>query len=249
MDTEEAAIDTNLETAAETEAEAPANGEVSADELLVQRQEEPADTEARRLKAILEAIVYITDEPLTLRQIAEALGEPADRIRPLLDELVADFDRPEHGLSIREVAEGYVMSTKAEHHEVLHAFVRKLTPPLRLSIAALETLAVVAYKQPITAPEIMEIRGVQGAGVIKTLLERKLIATAGRKQVLGRPMLYKTTKDFLVQFGLKDLGELPTLKEFEELARVALSDSEVEEPVEQETESESANDPETLSEL
>ena len=129
------------------------------------------------------------------------------------------------GLSIREVAGGYKMATKAEHHEAVRAFVKKLTPPLKLSLAALETLAVIAYKQPVTAPEIMEIRGVQGAGVLKTLLDRKLIAESGRKNVVGKPILYKTTKDFLVQFGLKDLSELPTLKEFEELGRLEIGAS------------------------
>ena len=114
------------------------------------------------------------------------------------------------------------MATKAEHHEAVRAFVKKLTPPLKLSLAALETLAVIAYKQPVTTPEIMDIRGVQGAGVLKTLLDRKLIAEAGRKDVVGRPLTYKTTKEFLVQFGLKDLKELPTLKEFEELGRMEL---------------------------
>ena len=118
------------------------------------------------------------------------------------------------------------MATKAEHHEAVRAFVKKLTPPLKLSLAALETLAVIAYKQPVTAPEIMEIRGVQGAGVLKTLLDRKLIAEAGRKNVVGKPILYKTTKEFLVQFGLKDLSELPTLKEFEELGRMEIGGTE-----------------------
>jgi segregation and condensation protein B len=116
------------------------------------------------------------------------------------------------------------MATKAEHHEAVRAFVKKLTPPLKLSLAALETLAVIAYKQPVTAPEIMEIRGVQGVGVLKTLLDRKMIAEAGRKNVVGKPILYKTTKEFLVQFGLKDLTELPTLKEFEELGRLEIVD-------------------------
>ena len=118
------------------------------------------------------------------------------------------------------------MATKPEHHEAVRAFVKKLTPPLKLSLAALETLAVVAYKQPVTAPEIMDIRGVQGAGVLKTLLDRKLIAEAGRKNVVGKPILYKTTKEFLVQFGLKDLSELPTLKEFEELGRMEIAEPE-----------------------
>jgi segregation and condensation protein B len=175
-----------------------------------------------RVKAILEAIVYVTDEPLSAQQMAAALGHPLDKIKRLLDELVEEYARPERGLSIREVAGGYKMSTKAEHHEAVRAFVKKLTPPLKLSLAALETLAVVAYKQPVTAPEIMDIRGVQGAGVLKTLLDRKLIAEAGRKKVVGQPILYKTTKDFLVQFGLKDLRELPTIKEFEELGRLEL---------------------------
>lgn len=185
-----------------------------------------SDSEELRLRAIIEAVVYITDEPLTSKQIADALGLPAAKVEQLLDELVADYNRPERGLTIRELAGGYKMATKAEHHEAVRAFVKKLTPPLKLSMAALETLAVIAYKQPITSPEIMEIRGVQGAGVLKTLLDRKLITAAGRKAVVGRPVLYKTTKDFLVQFGLKELNELPTLKEFEELARLALTDPE-----------------------
>jgi len=178
--------------------------------------------EEMELRALLEAIVYVTDEPLTAQQMAAALEQPLDKIKRLLDELVADYARPERGLSVREVAGGYKMATKAEHHEAVRAFVKKLTPPLKLSLPALETLAVVAYKQPVTAPEIMEIRGVQGAGVLKTLLDRKLIAESGRKNVIGRPILYRTTKEFLVQFGLKDVSELPTLKEFEELGRLEL---------------------------
>ncbi|MEO8128090.1 MAG: SMC-Scp complex subunit ScpB [Bryobacteraceae bacterium] len=187
----------------------------------------PDPDEARKL-AVLEAIVYVTDEPLTAVQIAGAMGEPVELIRKLLDRLVTEYDRPEHGLAVRELAGGYKMATKPEHHEAVRAFVKSLNPPMKLSLAALETLAVIAYKQPLTAPEIMEIRGVQGAGVLKTLLDRKLITTAGRKNVVGKPILYKTTKEFLVQFGLKDLNELPSLKEFEELRRLAFQD--VEEP-------------------
>jgi len=179
-------------------------------------------SEDAQLQGILEAIVYITDEPLTAQQIAAAIAQPLDKIKRLLDGLVAEYGKPEHGLSIREIAGGYKMATKAEHHEAVRAFVKKLTPPLKLSLPALETLAVIAYKQPVTTPEIMDIRGVQGAGVLKTLLDRKLIAEAGRKDVVGRPLTYKTTKEFLVQFGLKDLKELPTLKEFEELGRLEL---------------------------
>jgi segregation and condensation protein B len=118
------------------------------------------------------------------------------------------------------------MGTKAEHHEAVRTFVKSLQRPLKLSLAALETLAVIAYKQPITSPEVMEIRGVQGAGVLKTLLERKLIAAAGRKNVIGKPVLYKTTKEFLIQFGLKDVSELPSLKEFEEIRRLSIPDDE-----------------------
>ena len=196
--------------------------EMDAAELAPQITDEQDSGEDAQLQAILEAIVYVTDEPLTAQQIAAALGQPLDKIKRALDALVADYAKPEHGLSIRDVAGGYKMSTKAEHHEAVRAFVKKLTPPLKLSLAALETLAVIAYKQPVTTPEIMDIRGVQGAGVLKTLLDRKLIAEAGRKDVVGRPITYKTTKEFLVQFGLKDLSELPTLKEFEELGRLEL---------------------------
>ncbi len=175
------------------------------------------------LKAVIEAAIYITDEPLTSEQIATAVQQPLERVKEVLGQLVTEYSGLDRGLSIRELAGGYKMSTKPEHHEAIRRFVNKLQSPLKLSLAALETLAVVAYKQPITAPEILEVRGVQGAGVLKTLLDRKLIAAAGRKNVLGKPILYKTTREFLIQFGLNSLAELPTLKEFEELGRFALS--------------------------
>jgi segregation and condensation protein B len=196
--------------------------ELLPEELLPEEPEAPAYTmEDAKLKAVLEAIIYVTDEPLSLDQICTAVQQPRERVVELLEQLTADYEKPERGLSIREVAGGYKMATKPEHHEEVRRFVKNLNPPLKLSLPALETLAVIAYKQPITAPEIMEIRGVQGAGVLTTLLNRKLIATAGRKQVIGKPILYKTTREFLVQFGLKDLSELPTLKEFQELGRQA----------------------------
>jgi len=195
-------------------------------------EERPPANDDAQLKAILEAVVYITDEPLSAQQMAAALQHPIDKIKRLLDEIVAEFAKPEHGLAVREVAGGYKMATKVEHHEAVRAFVKKLTPPLKLSLAALETLAVIAYKQPVTAPEIMEIRGVQGVGVLKTLLDRKLIAESGRKNVVGKPILYKTTKEFLVQFGLKDVMELPTLKEFEELGRLEIAEETLEPIVE-----------------
>lgn len=185
-----------------------------------------ADESAAALKAVIEAAIYVTDEPLSTDQIAAAIGQPLDRVKAVLEQLVSEYSAPDRGLSVREIAGGYKMATKPEHHEAIRRFVKNLQTPLKLSLAALETLAVVAYKQPITAPEILDIRGVQGAGVLKTLLDRKLIATAGRKNVLGKPILYKTTREFLLQFGLGSLAELPTLKEFEELGRLALSDSE-----------------------
>jgi segregation and condensation protein B len=200
----------------------------SAEEILGTEPEEVKETtvEDAELRAVLEAIIYVTDEPLTIEQISEAIEQPKERVAVLLEQLCAEFDKPERGLSIREIAGGFRMTTKPEHHDAVRRFVRNLNPPIRLSLPALETLAVIAYKQPITAPEIMEIRGVQGAGVLKTLLDRKLIAVAGRKQVVGKPILYKTTKDFLVQFGLKNLQELPTLKEFQEIGTLAVGEPE-----------------------
>jgi segregation and condensation protein B len=140
------------------------------------------------------------------------------RVRSLVEELIADYARDDRGIEIRQVAGGFRMATKPEHHDVVRAFARSLKPPFRLSIPALETLAVIAYKQPVTVPEISEIRGVEASGVIGTLLDRKLITTAGRKQVIGRPILYKTSKEFLLRFGLNDLNELPSMEEFEKLA-------------------------------
>lgn len=196
----------------------------AATELLAGDETATVEISDEQLRAVVEAVIYVTDEPLSADQIATALQQPAAKIGRVLEELTAEYNTSAHGLTIREVAGGYKMSTKPEHHEAIRAFVKNLKPPLKLSLAALETLALIAYKQPITAPEIMEVRGVQGAGVLKTLVDRKLIATAGRKAVLGKPMLYRTTKDFLVQFGLKDLSELPTLKEFEELGRLSMGD-------------------------
>jgi len=146
------------------------------------------------------------------------------RLREVLEELIKEYDSPEHGMEIRQVAGGYRMSTKPEHHDIVRSFARSLKPPIRLSLQALETLAVIAYKQPVTAPEISEIRGVDCSGVLASLISRKLITTAGRKQVIGRPILYKTTKDFLLRFGLKDISELPSIEEFEKLTSAAQGD-------------------------
>ena len=140
------------------------------------------------------------------------------RLREILAELVADYASEERGMEIRQIAGGFRMATKPQHHDVVRAFAKSLKPPIRLSLAALETLAVIAYKQPVTAPEIADIRGVESASVLGTLLDRKLITTAGRKQVIGRPMQYKTSKDFLLRFGLNDVNELPSMEEFSQLA-------------------------------
>jgi segregation and condensation protein B len=173
-------------------------------------------------KAALEAIIYAADEPATIDQLAAALGEEKMVVQAALDELVASYAVEERGIEIRAVAGGYKMYTKPQHHDVVRRFIKGLRPPLRLSMPALETLAVIAYKQPVTGPEISEIRGVNSSGVIATLLDKRLITTAGRKEVMGRPILYKSSKEFLMRFGLSDLQELPSLKEFEALAREAL---------------------------
>ncbi len=191
------------------------------------------------IKGQIEAIIYATEEPVTIEQmalllkdsvvaengLADAGLEPAaldaevkKRVRAAVEELVADYANSDRGMEVRQVAGGYRMATKPEHHDVVRHFAKNLKPPVRLSLPALETLAVIAYKQPVTAPEISEIRGVDTSGVLATLLDRKLITTAGRKAVIGRPILYKTSKEFLLRFGLKDVGELPSLDEFEKLA-------------------------------
>ena len=177
-------------------------------------------------RAALEAIIYAADEPATIEQLARALGEEKLAVQASLDELVASYASEERGIEIRKVAGGYKLFTKPQQHDVVRRFIKSLRPPLRLSMPALETLAVIAYKQPVTSPEISEIRGVNTAGVISTLLDKHLITTAGRKEVMGRPILYKTSKEFLLRFGLSDLDELPSLKEFEALAREALGSDE-----------------------
>jgi segregation and condensation protein B len=144
--------------------------------------------------------------------------EARDEIRRIVSDLITDYAEGDRGLEIREIAGGYRMGTKAEYHDAVRGFVKSLKPPMKLSLQALETLAVIAYKQPITAPEVSEIRGVDSSGVLGSLISRKLITTAGRKHVIGRPILYKTTKEFLLRFGLKDLNELPSIEEFEKMA-------------------------------
>lgn len=181
------------------------------------------------LKAKLEAIIYAAETPITLDHMIQLVKAPSSaagtateaevrsQVREALEELTRDYCSPDHGIEVRQLAGGYRMSTKPEQHDVVSAFAKSLKPPIRLSLPALETLAVIAYKQPVTVPEISEIRGVDSSGVIATLLDRKLIAPAGRKAVIGRPILYKTTKEFLLRFGLNDVSELPSMEEFEKL--------------------------------
>ena len=189
------------------------------------------------VKPRIEAIIYAAQEPVSLEHIAgllkdEVAADSTDplgdaqikaRVREIVEELVAEYAGAQRAMEIRQIAGGYRMATKPEHHDLVRAFAKSLKPPVRLSLQALETLAVIAYKQPITVPEISEIRGVDSSGVIATLLDRKLVTTAGRKQVIGRPILYKTTKEFLMRFGLSDLGELPSMEEFEKLAGSAIT--------------------------
>jgi len=183
------------------------------------------------LKSKIEAIIYAAEDPVSIDQIAailkEEMGEQElsaakERVRSAVEELIADSASDQRGIEVRKIGGGYRMSTKPEHHDAVRAFAKSLKPPIRLSLPALETLAVIAYKQPITGPEIAEIRGVDTSGVLATLMDRKLITTAGRKAVVGRPILYKTTKEFLLRFGLSDLNELPSVEEFEKLAGESL---------------------------
>jgi segregation and condensation protein B len=178
------------------------------------------------LKPNIEAIIYAAETPITLDQIITLVKESSgisdstelrQAVMIAIEELRTEYSTDSHGIELRQIAGGYRMSTKPEQHDLVRAFAKSLKPPIRLSLQALETLAVIAYKQPITVPEISEIRGVDSSGVIATLLDRKLITTSGRKDVIGRPILYKTTKEFLLRFGLKDVHELPSMEEFEKL--------------------------------
>jgi segregation and condensation protein B len=203
---------------------------VVADEISTEQSSQPAETPLP-METDGPADQVAESSQTTDNSLADAKQEAKQkrergrrRVREILDQLMAEYDAPTHGMEIRQVAGGYRMSTKPEHHDVVRSFARSLKPPVRLSLQALETLAVIAYKQPVTAPEISEIRGVDSSGVLASLLSRKLITTAGRKQVIGRPILYKTTKDFLMRFGLKDLNELPSIEEFEKLTAAAQSD-------------------------
>ncbi len=169
------------------------------------------------LVAIVEALIFVADEPITTKLLAEVIEEERDSVEAAVVELQKEYETRESGLQIREIAGGWQIATRTELHEDVRKFL-KTRPSAKLSLASLETLAVIAYKQPVTVPEILEIRGVQSASAIKTLLEKRLIVTKGHKETVGRPMQYGTSKEFLIQFGLKDLTELPSIEDFEDLA-------------------------------
>jgi segregation and condensation protein B len=169
------------------------------------------------LIAVVEALIFVADEPITTKLLSEVLDEDRDAIEAAVIELQKEYEGRESGLQIREIAGGWQIATRTELHEEVRKFL-KTRPSAKLSLASLETLAVIAYKQPVTVPEILEIRGVQSASAIKTLLEKRLIVTKGHKETVGRPMQYGTSKEFLIQFGLKDLTELPSIEDFEDLA-------------------------------
>jgi segregation and condensation protein B len=171
------------------------------------------------LKPVIEALLFVADEPLPFKQLCKILGDvPEEDVMWALSELVADYEKRESGLEAREIAGGWRISTRPQYHDFIRKYL-KSRPSARLSLPALETLAVIAYKQPITIPEILEIRGVTSSSAIKTLLEKRLIVTKGRKETVGRPMMYGTSKEFLIQFGLKDLSELPSIEDFEDFAQ------------------------------
>ncbi len=191
--------------------EVTADSEVEAEEQITATSEE--------LKPVIEALLFVADEPLPFKQLCKVLGEvPEEDVQAALNELVADYEARNSGLDIREIAGGWRLSTRPQNHEFIRKYL-KSRPSARLSLPALETLAVIAYKQPITVPEILEIRGVTSSSAIKTLLEKRLIVTKGRKETVGKPMLYGTSREFLIQFGMKDLSELPSFEDFEDLTQ------------------------------
>src|SRR5258706_3367691 len=196
---------TGTETGAETAADAGA------------RAEEGPVLPPDEIRAVLEALIFASPQPLTPREIGKVLGGvPKEAWQAAITEMRADYARDGRGLQLVEVAGGYQITTRPEYNDWVRELLDPRTPT-RLSIQALETLAVIAYKQPVTLPEIIDLRGVKSGGVLKTLLEKRLIRITGRKEVVGRPMLYGTTNEFLLHFGLKDLAELPKIEEFAEV--------------------------------
>jgi segregation and condensation protein B len=214
--------------------EEPAPAEVA--EIAAEPSAEAAIAEADAAADPEAAAEPVADAESDARREAKARDREVRTIlKGILAELISSYEADDRGIEIREIAGGYRMATKPECHDAVRLFVKSLKPPMKLSLPALETLAVIAYKQPVTAPEVSEIRGVESGGVLGSLMARKLIATAGRKQVIGRPILYKTTKEFLLRFGLKDLSELPSMEEFEKIAAIEIDEMEPAETAASET--------------
>ena len=197
---------------AEVEQSSPESVEEGSDDALLSSPQSQAER-----AAVIEALIFVSDEPLSAKAIADVLKEDKEVINDTLVALAQEFNGRNGGLQLREVAGGWQFATRPEYHEHVRAFL-KTRPSAKLTIASLETLAVIAYRQPVTVPEILEIRGVQSPSAIKTLLDKKLIVAKGRKDTIGRPMMYGTSKEFLLQFGLKDLSELPSVEDFHDLS-------------------------------
>ncbi len=172
---------------------------------------------AAELKSIAEALIFVAEEPISAKTIGEVIEVERDDVDKAIARLVEEYESRQGALQLREIAGGWQIATRPEHHEHIRAYLRS-KPSAKLSLASLETLAVIAYKQPVTVPEILEIRGVQSPSAIKTLLDKRLIVAKGRKETVGRPMMYGTSKEFMIQFGLKDLSELPSIEDFQDLA-------------------------------
>ena len=186
------------------------------EELVEIAPEEKQSRDLADLSRAVEALIFVADEPISTRVLSEVLQEDRDLIESVIEELAGSYEERNGGLQVRQIAGGWQISTRTECHEDVRRLL-KTRPSAKLSLASLETLAVIAYKQPVTVPEILEIRGVQSASAIKTLLEKRLIITKGHKETVGRPMQYGTSKEFLIHFGLKDLSDLPSIEDFEDL--------------------------------
>ncbi len=195
-------------------AEEPVEVISSEEEGAIEGRRDISDTE---LKSIVESLIFVADEPINAKLIADVTEIDRDTVESAIKDLAREYDERPGGLQLREIAGGWQIATKAEHHEYIRSYL-KSKPSAKLSLASLETLAVIAYRQPVTVPEILEIRGVQSPSAIKTLLDKRLIVAKGRKETVGRPMMYGTSKEFLIQFGLKDLSELPSIEDFQDLA-------------------------------
>ena len=194
-------------------------GQLDGTEVETETPDDSISATREEIKPVIESLLFVAEEPLPLKVICKVLGiVPEEEVQQALDTLIAEYDERACGLEIREVAGGWRISTRPQNHDFIRKYL-KTRPSARLSLPALETLAVIAYKQPITVPEILEIRGVSSSSAIKTLLEKRLIVTKGRKETVGRPMMYGTSREFLIQFGLKDLSELPSIEDFEDLAQ------------------------------